>query len=58
MQAIKWDCCPLVRENQTMRAFIEQLARERKSPGTVENYSRDLNDFLTAFPDHPFSRFA
>ncbi len=37
-----------------MRAFIEQQARERKSPSTVENYSRDLNDFLSAFPDVPF----
>jgi integrase/recombinase XerD len=54
MQAINWDCCPLVRENQIMQAFIEQQARERKSPSTVENYSRDLNDFLSAFPDTPF----
>src|SRR3989442_2359845 len=38
-----------------MRAFIEQMAKERKSPSTIENYSRDLNDFLSAFPDTPFS---
>lgn len=38
-----------------MRAFIEQLAKERKSLSTVENYSRDLNDFLSAFSSTPFS---
>src|SRR5258708_12189269 len=54
MQTINWACCPLVQENPLMRAFIEQLARERKSPSTIENYSRDLNDFLSAFPDVPF----
>ncbi len=55
MQVINWGCCPLVRENPTMWAFIEQLAKERKSPSTIENYARDLNDFLTAFPDTAFS---
>jgi site-specific recombinase XerD len=39
-----------------MRAFIEQLAKERKSPSTIENYSRDLNDFLSAFESTPFSK--
>lgn len=34
---------------------IEQQARERKSPSTIENYARDLNDFLSAFPTAPFS---
>jgi len=38
-----------------MRAFIEQQARERKAQSTIENYSRDLNDFLSAFPELPFS---
>ncbi len=38
-----------------MRAFIEQMAKERKSASTIENYSRDLNDFLAAFLDTPFS---
>ena len=54
MQVINWNCCPLVRENPLMRAFIEQLAKERKSSSTLENYARDLNDFLSAFPDTPF----
>src|SRR6266851_4139671 len=54
MQTINWACCPLAQENPLMRAFIEQQARERKSPSTIENYSRDLNDFLSAFPDVPF----
>jgi site-specific recombinase XerD len=31
------------------------MAKERKSQSTIENYSRDLNDFLSAFPDIPFS---
>lgn len=55
VQAINWDYCPLVRENPLMQAFIEQQARERKSSSTLENYARDLNDFLSAFPTTPFS---
>jgi site-specific recombinase XerD len=55
MQTIRWDYCPLVAQNPVMRAFIEQIAKERKSASTIENYSRDLNDFLAAFPDTPFS---
>ena len=55
MQEINWSCCPLVAQNSITRAFIEQLAKERKSQSTIENYSRDLNDFLSAFPDIPFS---
>jgi integrase/recombinase XerD len=55
MPTINWDCCPLVAQNPFTRAFVEQLAKERKAPSTIENYSRDLNDFLAAFPDNPFS---
>ena len=55
MQAVNWSSCPLVQENPITRAFIEQLAKERKAPSTIENYGRDLNDFLSAFPDLPFS---
>ncbi len=52
---MNWNCCPLVAQNPVTRAFIEQLAKERKSLSTIENYSRDLNDFLSAFPDTFFS---
>jgi site-specific recombinase XerD len=55
MQEINWNCCPLVAQNLITRGFIEQIAKERKSQSTIENYSRDLNDFLSAFPDIPFS---
>lgn len=55
MQDIHWTCCPLVAQNPITRAFIEQMAKERKSKSTIENYSRDLNDFLTAFADTPFA---
>ncbi len=55
MQEIHWNCCPLVAQNPMTRAYIEQLAKERKSPSTIENYSRDLNDFLSAFPAVPFA---
>lgn len=55
MPTINWNCCPLVAQNPFMRAFVEQLAKERKAPSTIENYSRDLNDFLAAFSDTPFS---
>jgi integrase/recombinase XerD len=54
METINWDCCPSVAQNPITRAFIVQIAKERKSPSTIENYSRDLNDFLTAFADIPF----
>lgn len=55
MQEVNWACCPKVAENPITRAFIEQLAKERKAPSTIENYGRDLNDFLSAFPEIPFS---
>jgi integrase/recombinase XerD len=55
MSDMNWNCCPLVAQNPTTRAFIEQLAKERKARSTIENYSRDLNDFLSAFPEIPFS---
>ncbi|GHO67920.1 hypothetical protein KSC_068120 [Ktedonobacter sp. SOSP1-52] len=38
-----------------IRSFIEQLVKERKASNTIENYGRDLNDFLSAFPEIPFS---
>lgn len=55
MPEINRDWCPLVAQNPIVQAFIEQMAKERKSQSTIENYSRDLNDFLSAFPDIPFS---
>jgi integrase/recombinase XerD len=51
---MNWTWCPLVAQSPIMRAFIEQLIKERKSASTIENYARDLNDFLSAFPDTPF----
>src|SRR6266581_4046169 len=55
MSDVNWGCCPLVAQTPIVRAFIEQLAKERKAPSTIENYGRDLNDFLSAFPEIPFS---
>jgi site-specific recombinase XerD len=55
MSDVNWGCCPLVAQTPLVRAFIEQLAKERKARSTIENYSRDLNDFLLAFPELPFS---
>jgi integrase/recombinase XerD len=55
LQDINWTCCPLVAQNQVTRNFIEQLAKERKSASTLENYSRDLNDFLSAFANTSFA---
>src|SRR5256886_16601940 len=55
MSDVNWGCCPLVAQTPIVRAFIEQLAKERKAPSTIENYGRDLNDFLSVFPDIPFS---
>src|SRR5260370_36918744 len=55
MSEINWSWAPLVAQNPTMRAFMEQLVKERKASSTIENYCRDLNDFLAAFPEIPFS---
>ncbi len=55
MSDVNWDCCPLVAQTPIVRTFIEQLVKERKAQSTIENYSRDLNDFLSAFPELPFS---
>ncbi len=55
MSDVNWDCCPLVAQTPIVRAFIEQLVKERKAQSTIENYSRDLNDFLSAFPELPFT---
>ncbi len=55
MSDVNWGCCPLVAQTPLVRAFIEQQVRERKAQSTIENYSRDLNDFLSAFPEIPFS---
>src|SRR6266705_2196433 len=55
MQEMSWTCCPFVAQNPVTQAFIEQMAKEHKSPSTIENYSRDLDDFLSAFSSIPFS---
>jgi integrase/recombinase XerD len=55
MSDVNWECCPLVAQTPIVRAFIEQLVKERKAQSTIENYSRDLNDFLSAFPELPFT---
>jgi len=51
MQTVRWDLYPLVAQNSATRAFIEELAQLRKSPNTLDNYSRDLEDFLQATTD-------
>lgn len=55
MQIVRWDLYPLVAANPVTRAFIEELAQVRKSPSTIDNYSRDLNDFLQANTGLPFA---
>ena len=55
MQTVKWDRFPQVAHNPATRAFIEELAQVRKSPSTIDNYSRDLEDFLQAVSEIPFS---
>jgi len=55
MQTVKWEYYPLVAQNTLTRAFIEELAQVRRSPSTVDNYSRDLEDFLQALVEVPFS---
>jgi integrase/recombinase XerD len=55
MQTIRWEYCPHVADNPITHAFIEELAQVQKSQSTIENYSRDLEDFLQATADLPFS---
>lgn len=54
MQTIKWEHYPQVAQNRATRAFIEELAQVHKSPSTLDNYSRDLEDFLQAVATIPF----
>src|SRR3989441_12695721 len=55
MQTIKWEYYPLVAQNTLTRTFIEELAQLRRSPSTLDNYSRDLEDFLQTLVEVPFS---
>ncbi len=55
MQTVQWELYPQVAHNPATRAFIEELAQVRKSPSTIDNYSRDLEDFLQAVSEIPFS---
>jgi len=54
MQTIKWEHYPQVAHNRATRAFIEELAQVRKRPSTLDNYGRDLEDFLQAVSALPF----
>jgi len=54
MQIIKWEHYPQVAQNKDTRAFIEELAQVHKSPSTLDNYSRDLEDFLQAVSAIPW----
>ncbi|MBA2395436.1 MAG: site-specific integrase [Ktedonobacteraceae bacterium] len=56
MQNVRWELYPHVSENLITRTFIEELAQVRKSPSTIDNYSRDLDDFLQANAGIPFSQ--
>jgi hypothetical protein len=40
MSDVNWGCCLSVAQTPIVRAFIEQLAKERKAQSTIENYSR------------------
>lgn len=55
MQNVRWELYPLVARNPVTCAFIEELAQVRKSPSTIDNYSRDLEDFLQANTSIPFA---
>src|SRR2546421_7587641 len=55
MQTVRWELYPLVSANSVTRAFIEELAQVRKSPSTIDNYSRDLDDFLQSNAGIPFA---
>src|SRR5712691_1996143 len=54
MQTLRWELYPRVARNPATRAFIEELAQLRRSPLTIDNYSRDLEDFLQATTDLAF----
>lgn len=54
MHEINWAACQRVAGNAVARAFLTQLAAERKRPNTILNYGYDLNDFLEACETTPF----
>ena len=45
-------------DRNTLRAFRARLAREEKSPGTIENYLRDAEAFAAWLGDAPLTREA
>lgn len=53
MHKINWAACPRVADDPITRAFLEQLAAERRRPNTLLNYGYDLNDFLEACEELP-----
>jgi site-specific recombinase XerD len=55
MQKIRWELYPLVARNPIARAFVEELAQVRRSANTLDNYSRDLDNFLRFCTHLPFS---
>lgn len=44
MQTVKWERYPHVARNPATRAFIEEFAQLRRSPQTIDNDSRALED--------------
>ena len=36
MSDVNWGCCPLVAQTPIVRAFIEQLIKERKAQSTID----------------------
>jgi len=55
MRTVRWEFYPLVAHNAVTRAFIQELVQVRKSPSTLDNYSRDLEDFLQAVSTIPWT---
>jgi site-specific recombinase XerD len=55
MQTINWESYPLLAHNTLTRTFLEELAQLQRSPSTLNNYSRDLEDFLQGLVEVPFS---
>ncbi len=47
MTNVRWECYPLVAQNETARIWLQMQAHLQLAPKTIDAYGRSLNDYLT-----------
>ena len=47
MTNVRWECYPLVAQNETARTWLQMQAHLQLAPKTIDAYGRSLNDYLT-----------